>query len=92
MTGEQVTGRSIVIPHRPFAPRKGLYGTGAIEPFVRYSYLTLGDEVFAGGLADPDDRARRLSMVDAGVKWYPNRYVNTGPCCSGTIESDEVNL
>ncbi len=72
LTGEQVPGRSLVIQNQPFAPRSGLYGTGAIEPFVRYSYLTLGDEVFNDGLSDP---ARTVSMVDIGVNWYPNRYI-----------------
>ncbi len=75
LTGEQVTGRSIVVPHRPFAPRSGAYGPGAIEPFVRYSYLTLGDEVFTDGLADEAESTRSLSMVDTGVNWYPNRYI-----------------
>ncbi len=75
LTGEQVTGRDIVIPNRPYSPRDNLYGPGAIEPFVRYSYLKLGDEVFADGLADEDDWTRSLSMIDTGVNWYPNRYV-----------------
>ncbi|MCA9143697.1 MAG: hypothetical protein KDB05_12960 [Planctomycetales bacterium] len=75
LTGEEVTGRSIVVPNRPFAPRSGFYGPGAIEPFVRYSYLTLGDEVFNDGLADPSDWTRTVSMVDTGLNWYPNRYV-----------------
>ncbi len=75
LTGEQVTGRSIVKPCRPYSPRSHLYGTGAIEPFVRYSYLSLGDEVFNSGLADPNDWTRRASIIDTGLNWYPNRYV-----------------
>jgi phosphate-selective porin OprO/OprP len=75
LTGEKVTGRSMVIPNSPFAPRSNRFGPGAIEPFVRYSYLTLGDEVFTAELADPANWTRSLSMIDTGVNWYPNRYV-----------------
>ncbi len=75
LTGEKVTDRSLVIPERPYAPRSNLHGPGAIEPFVRYSFLRLGDEVFADGLADRDAWTRSLSMIDTGVNWYPNRYV-----------------
>lgn len=75
LTGEEVTGRSLVIPHRPFDPAEGLFGCGAIEPYLRFSRLTLADDVFTAGLADPDDWTRRLSMIDAGWNWYPNRYV-----------------
>jgi phosphate-selective porin OprO/OprP len=75
LTGEQVTGRSLVVPNRPFAPRSNQFGPGAIEPFVRYSYLKLGDEVFTAELADPNISTRSLSMIDTGVNWYPNRFI-----------------
>jgi len=75
LTGEEVTGRSIVVPKRPFDPADGVFGIGAIEPFVRFSHVTLGEEVFTAGLADPDDWTRRVSMIDAGWNWYANRYV-----------------
>ena len=75
VTGEEVTGRSIVIPNDPFHPAGGLLGCGAIEPFVRFSHITLGEEVFGKGLAERDDWARSVSMIDAGWNWYPNRYV-----------------
>lgn len=75
LTGEEVTGRSLVIPNRPFNPASGSSGPGAIEPFVRYSYLDLGEEVFDAELADRADWTRRISMIDLGWNWYPNRYM-----------------
>ncbi len=75
ITGEEVTGRKIVIPDRPFNPASGERGPGAIEPYVRYSYLQLGEQVFEDELADQNDWTRRISMVDLGWNWYPNRYI-----------------
>ena len=75
LTGEKVTGRSIVIPNSPFNPGGGVVGTGAIEPYLRFSHLELDDSVFTEGLANPANWTRQLSMVDLGWNWYPNRYV-----------------
>ncbi len=75
ITGEEVTGRKIVIPDHPFNPGSGETGPGAIEPYVRYSYLQLGEQIFEDQLADGNDWTRQISMVDLGWNWYPNRYV-----------------
>jgi len=75
ITGEEVDGRTIVVPDDPFDPAAGIYGTGAIEPFARYSHLTLDDTVFTAGLADPQEWTRTASTVDLGWNWYPNRYI-----------------
>lgn len=75
ITGETVRGREIVQPLRPFDPRCGLRDLGALEPFVRYSYLKLGDEVFDQGLANPEEWTNEVSMTDIGFNWYLNRYV-----------------
>jgi phosphate-selective porin OprO/OprP len=75
ITGEEVTGRTLVIPDHPFNPASGSTGPGAIEPYVRYSYLELGEQVFEDELANEHDWTRRISMVDLGWNWYPNRYV-----------------
>jgi phosphate-selective porin OprO/OprP len=75
LTGEKVIDRSLVIPEDPFDPANGIYGSGAVEPFARFSRLTLDDVVFSSDLADPDEWTRRVSMVDVGWNWYPNRYV-----------------
>jgi phosphate-selective porin OprO and OprP len=75
ITGEQVEGRKQVIPLHPFNPVSGLRGCGAIEPFARYSRLTLGEEVFTAKLADPELWTRSAQMTDIGVNWYPNRFL-----------------
>jgi phosphate-selective porin OprO/OprP len=75
VTGEQVERRTTVVPLRPFRALSGEWGPGAIEPFVRYSQLNLGDILFTDGLADGHDWTRDVGMVDLGVNWYPNRWV-----------------
>ena len=74
VTGEQVSGREVVQPLRPFDPRCGFSQRGALEPFVRFSYLYLGDEIFERDLADENDWTNEVSMTDLGVNWYLNRY------------------
>jgi phosphate-selective porin OprO/OprP len=75
LTGEQVTDRSIVVPSCPFNPADGMWGTGAIEAFCRFSHLSVDDTVFTEGLADEDKWTRRASIIDLGWNWYPNRFV-----------------
>jgi phosphate-selective porin OprO/OprP len=75
LTGEQVFDREVVQPLRPFDPRCGFSERGAIEPFARYSYFYLGDEVFDSDLVDENDWTNEVSMTDIGVNWYLNRYV-----------------
>lgn len=75
VTGEQISGRTIVKPLRPFDPASGRWGPGAWEPYFRFSRLTLGPEVFSRHLADEADWTRQLSMIDLGWNWYPNRFV-----------------
>jgi phosphate-selective porin OprO/OprP len=74
ITGEQVRGRETVEPLRPFDPRCGLRQLGAIEPFARYSYLAIGDNVFSNDLVDEANFTNRVSMSDIGFNWYLNRY------------------
>src|SRR5262249_37806267 len=52
VTGEQIERRTTVVPVRPFRPFCGEWGPGAIEPFIRYSQLHLGDIVFRDDLAN----------------------------------------
>jgi phosphate-selective porin OprO and OprP len=75
VTGEEVAGRGTVEPLRPFDPVGGHHGPGAIELFARYSWLQLSERVFAAGLADPALWSRTAGTIDAGVNWYPTRYV-----------------
>jgi len=75
VTGEEVTDRSAVAPLGRFDPAAGEYGCGAIEPFCRFSQLSIDDTVFTNGLADQNNWARRVSLIDIGWNWYPNEFV-----------------
>ncbi len=75
ITGEEVTGRTTVVPLRPFQLLSGPFAPGAIELYGRYSYLRLGQQVFSEGLANPDEWTNDAHMVDIGYNWYLNRFV-----------------
>lgn len=75
LTGETVERRTFVNPLRPFDLRKGQRGPGAFEVQARFSEFHLGDQVFSGGLADPNLWTNEVYAIDAGVNWYLNRYV-----------------
>jgi phosphate-selective porin OprO/OprP len=75
VTGEQIERRTTVVPLRPFRPHSREWGPGAIEPFIRYSQLNLGDIVFRDDLANGHLWTNNVYMVDLGVNWYPNRWV-----------------
>jgi phosphate-selective porin OprO/OprP len=75
ITGEEVERRTTVVPVRPCRPFSGQWGPGAIEPFVRFSQLSLGDIVFRDGLANGDFWTNNVSMIDLGVNWYPNLWI-----------------
>ena len=74
LTGEHVERRSFTVPLRPFDLRKGKRGPGAIEVVSRYSAFSVGDEVFTGGLADPNLWANRVYAIDTGANWYLNKF------------------
>jgi phosphate-selective porin OprO/OprP len=74
LTGERVRGREAVDPLRPFDPRTGLTGPNAWEPFVRFSYLRIGDELFAEQLANAEEWTDEVAMTDVGINWYMNRF------------------
>jgi phosphate-selective porin OprO/OprP len=75
VTGEQIERRTTVVPVRPFRPGCCEWGPGAIEPFVRFSQLNLGNIVFKDDLADGRFWTNDVSMIDLGFNWYPNRWV-----------------
>lgn len=75
LTGEQVTSRGVVAPLRPFDPKRGQRGPGAIELAFRYNYLDVGDAVFTGGFSDPNLWTDRVQSIDIGVNWYLTQYV-----------------
>ncbi len=74
LTGESVRGRETVQPLRPFDPRCGCTGTGALEVYTRFSYLHIGNELFERGLANAEEWTNEVSMTDVGFNWYLNRY------------------
>ena len=74
LTGETINGRATIEPNRPFDPRCGC-SLGALEAFVRYSYLKFGDELFDEDVADRNEWTDEVSMTDVGLNWYLNRHV-----------------
>ena len=77
ITGETRSSIGIVKPNNPvsFGWGNGWHGTGAIEPFFRFQYLDIGNQVFTGGFADPNLWANRLFQTDIGVNWHLTQYV-----------------
>ncbi|WP_148593851.1 porin [Aquisphaera giovannonii] len=75
LTGEVVERRQVVTPLRPFDPARGLWGPGALEPYARFSQLSLGEAVFTGGFADPNQWTRSIDLLDVGLNWYLTKYI-----------------
>ena len=77
LTGEEMTKRALVEPLRPFFPRQkgGSFGPGAWEFVARVSNLTLGEQVFSGGLADPNLWANSAITTELGFNWYMNEFM-----------------
>jgi phosphate-selective porin OprO and OprP len=75
LTGETRERLGLVAPLRPFDLRKGkTFGLGAFEVQARYSTLNIGNQVFTGGLADPNLWTDRVEMLDLGFNWYLNKF------------------
>ena len=79
LTGEQITRRVDVKPDRDFGFKDGhVTGPGAVELFTRYSEMSLGNDVFTAGLADPNlwsnkasrDRYRKLTGTGTASRKY----------------------
>jgi phosphate-selective porin OprO/OprP len=76
ITGETLTRRvNVIKPKKDFGIKGGrITGPGAIEVHARFSELNLGNQVFTGGLVDPNEWSNSASIVDTGFNWYPNEY------------------
>lgn len=75
ITGEEITRRVDIKPLKNFAFKNGkLTGPGAIEVHSRFSALNLGQNVFTGGLADPNIWSANAYAIDTGANWYLNQY------------------
>jgi phosphate-selective porin OprO/OprP len=75
LTGEQVAGRGVLSPIRPFDIRKGKRGPGAWEPFCRYNFLNVGRSLFDNNLTDGRPWTNEVQSIGSGVNWYWNQYV-----------------
>ncbi len=73
LTGETINDRTLLDPLRPFDLRPGHFGLGAWEIAARYSDLSLGQQVFTGGLANPSLWTNHAQMVDVGLKGTPGK-------------------
>ena len=62
-------------PIRDFDLRKGKFGLGALELAARFNPLNFGNQVFTGGLADPNLWTNNLYTIDLGVNWYWTQYI-----------------
>ena len=75
ITGETIRERALIDPISRFDLRPGMFGLGAFEPHVRYSEMSLGQQVFSAGLADPNLWTNRVQLIDVGLNWYLNKFV-----------------
>lgn len=73
LTGETVTELTVIDPIKRFDLRPGHFGLGAIQPTARFSSLSIGQQVFNAGFADPNLWTNHVSMVDVGLNWYLNK-------------------
>ena len=65
----------MIDPLHRFDLRPSQFGMGAWEPTARFSEVSLGRQVFSGGLADPNLWTNRAYLVDVGINWYLNKFV-----------------
>lgn len=75
VTGETASSRGVLKPIRDFDLRKGKFGLGALELAARFNPLNFGNQVFTGGLADPNLWTNSLYTIDLGVNWYWTQYL-----------------
>ena len=75
ITGETLRERTVIDPINRFDLRPGKFGLGAFEPHFRYSEMSLGQQVFNAGLADPNLWTNRVQLIDVGLNWYLNKFV-----------------
>jgi phosphate-selective porin OprO/OprP len=77
LTGEHVERRTRVYPRHPLIPTGSGQerGWGAWELTGRYSRLSVGDEIFTGGFADPSLWSDAASTTELGLNWYWNEYI-----------------
>ncbi|MGZ8717148.1 MAG: porin [Gaiellaceae bacterium] len=75
LTGENASYRGVT-PRESFSPSKGTWG--AFEVAARYDQLSIDEEVFEKGFANPSTSAREAQGATLGVNWYLNRFLKFG--------------
>jgi len=70
LTGEDATYGTLV-PINNFDPRNGRWG--AFEVALRGSKVSIDQDAFTSGFADPDAFPSKTSEITAGVNWYLNK-------------------
>jgi phosphate-selective porin OprO/OprP len=90
LTGEDKPFEAKFNPDRPFNPRTG--GWGAVELAVRVDYISIDDDVFRFGIADPASSSNRLTAFGLGVNWYLNRNIRLSPNFIMERYEDEIQF
>lgn len=72
LTGENASYRGVT-PREGFSPSKGTWG--AFEIAARYDQLSIGEEAFQKGFANPNTSAQEAQGATLGVNWYMNRFL-----------------
>jgi len=72
LTGENASYNGVT-PRSPFSPHDG--GLGAFEIAARFGQLSVPQDVFDKGFANPFTSAREATEAAIGVNWYLNRWL-----------------
>ena len=79
LTGETIRERAMIDPIHPFDLRPGKFGLGAFEPTARFSTVNIGNEIFQGGLADPNLWTNHVNFGGCGDELVPEQICPTLP-------------
>ena len=102
LTGETASSRGVLKPIRDFDLRKGKFGLGALELYGRYNPLNFGNQVFTGGLADPNLWTNNLytirpgsqlvlDPVHQGDRWVGSTWISATPSPTPPTQFQKTN-
>jgi phosphate-selective porin OprO/OprP len=79
LTGETRSSIGIVKPLNPVkwgkAGGSDSFGVGAWEPYFKYEFIDIGNQVFSSGLSDPNLWANRVFQTHTGINWHLTQYI-----------------
>ena len=75
LTGETRSSIGILKPRNPVTFKPGNSGLGAWEPYARYEYLDISQNVFSAGFSDPNLWTNRVQQTWVGMNWHLTQYV-----------------